>query len=316
MSTLAILLSSNNQHPYLGFFIMIAMGALLLLGAFQQYRAYRILADAPRSNVRSMAMGLVHLRGKATGEPLISPLTKTRCFAYICRIQSYVKVRTKGSTKWEWQDVSGDDDIRHFYLDDGTGRVRVNPIQPDVMQLELQRTFFCEIGKDGHFRSVKPVQGFPAPTEQAVWSYVNGSHSRMLLERVFEMMGERGKKAKAVMEATLKVIGGAQKLQSLAPSFDVSWTSNDDKLRVIEECFPAESDCVVLGTCAENPESKGEDDRTLICQGENEKTFLLSTQPEVKMGRSMRNKSLIMFLLAVALIVGAFAIVLNALGML
>ena len=316
MVILALLLSSNNQHPYLGFFIMLAMGALLLLGAFQQFRSYRILADAPRSNVRSMAMGLVHLRGKATGEPLLSPLTHTRCFAYVCNIQSYVKVRNKGSTRGEWRTVSGDDDIRHFYLDDGTGRVRVNPIQPDVMQLEMQRTFLCEIGKDGHFKSVKPVEGFPAPTDQAVWSYVNGKHSRMLLERVFQMMGERGKKARAAMEATSKVIGGAQKLQAMAPSFEVSWSSNDDKLRVIEECFPADSTCVVLGTCAENPDSQGEGDRTLICQGENEKTFLISTKTEVKMGRNMRNNSLIMFLLAVALIVGAFAIALNALGML
>lgn len=316
MVFLALLLSSDNQHPYLGFFIMIAMGGLLLLGAFQQYRAYRILADAPRSNVRSMAMGLVHLRGKVTGDPLISPLTRTRCFVYICRIQSYVKVRTKSGTKWEWRGVSGDDDIRHFYLDDGTGRVRVNPIQPDVMQLELRRTFFCEIGKDGHFKSVKAEEGFPAPTEQAVWSYVNGSHSRMLLERVFEMMGERGKKAKAVLETTLKVMGGVQQLQAMAPSFDVSWTSNDDKLRVIEECFPADSECVVLGTCAENPDPKGEDDRMLICQGENEKTFLLSTKTEVKLGRNIRNNAVIMFLLAMVLIVGAFAVALHAGGML
>ena len=108
----------------------------------------------------------------------------------------------------------------------------------------------------------------------------------------------RGKKAKAAMEATSKVIGGAQKLQAMAPSFEVSWSSNDDKLRVIEECFPADSTCVVLGTCAENPDSQGEGDRTLICQGENEKTFLISTKTEVKMGRNMRNNSLIMFLLA------------------
>ena len=129
-------------------------------------------------------------------------------------------------------------------------------------------------------------------------------------------LGERGKKAKAVLETTLKVMGGVQQLQAMAPSFDVSWTSNDDKLRVIEECFPADSECVVLGTCTENPDSQSEDDRMLICQGENEKTFLLSTKTEVKLGRNIRNNALIMLLLAMVLIVGAFAIALHASGML
>jgi hypothetical protein len=314
MPILALLVTHGDQHPYFVAFVMIAMGSVLLLGAFQQYRAYRILADAPRAHVRSMAMGLVHLRGKATGEPLISPLTGTRCFAYVCQIQAYVEVRSQRSTRREWQTVSGDDDIRYFYLDDGTGRVRVNPIQPNVMNLDLQRTFFCEIGKDGRFRSSQPVPGFPPPSEQAVWNYLHRDHRRLLLERVFAMQGERGKRANNTLKIALKVMGAAQKLQSLVPAGDFSWASTTGNLRVIEDCFVADSDCVVLGTCTENPDAQTEDDRMLICQGENEKTFLLSTQPEIKLGRKMLGNSVIMFLLAVALIVGAAAIALYAAG--
>jgi hypothetical protein len=309
-------LVTHAQHPYLGALILMGFGSLLFLGGFQNYRKYRILADAPRAHVRSMAMGLVHLRGKATGEPLISPLTGTRCFAYVCNIQSYVKTRSGGKTKWEWQNVSGDDDIKPFYLDDGTGRVRVIPIQPEVANLTLQRTFYCEIGKDGRFRSVEPIPGFAAPNEQAVWDYTQGAHSRKLLERIFEMQGERGKKMKAVMETTMKVLGGAQKVESLVPTLEISWSSNAGNLRVIEECFLAESDCVVLGTCAENPAAKSDEDRVMICQGENEKSFIISTQTEGKLGRSMRNNSLIMLLLAVVLIVGGFALALHGGGLL
>jgi hypothetical protein len=316
MSILLAALVTHAQHPYLGALILIGLGSLLFLGGLQNYRKYRILADAPRAHVRSMAMGLVHLRGKATGEPLISPLTGTHCFAYICSIQSYVKTRSGGKSKWAWQTVIGDDDIKWFYLDDGTGRVRVNPLQPEVSNLNLQRTFYCEIGKDGRFRSVQPTPGFPAPTEQDVWNYTQGAHSRKLLEHVFEMQGERGKKMKAVMETTMKVLGGAQKVESMVPTLEISWSSNAGNLRVIEECFLAESDCVVMGTCAENPEAKSEEDRIVICQGENEKTFIISTQPEVQLGRSMRRDSLIEFLLAVALIVGGFALALHGGGLL
>ena len=66
MTILIAALATGTQHPYLGAFIMIVMGAVSFLVGFKQYREYRILADAPRARVRSMPMGLVHLQGKAT----------------------------------------------------------------------------------------------------------------------------------------------------------------------------------------------------------------------------------------------------------
>jgi hypothetical protein len=311
MTVLIGALATGTQHPYLGAFILLVMGSLCFLGGFQNYRKYRILADAPRAHVRSMPMGLVHLRGKATGDPLISPLTGTRCFAYVCNIQSYVKTRSGGKTKWEWQTVSGDDDIMPFYLDDGTGRVQVIPIQPEQSSFDMPRTLQCEIGKDGRFKSVRPSPGIAPPNEQAVWAYVHGAHSRKLLERVFDMQGERGEKMKAVMETTMKLMGAAQKIESLTPSLELSYSSGAGCYRVTEQCFLADSDCVVVGTCAENPDARSEDDRIVIRQGENEKTFLISTQTEAKLGRTMRLQAVTLVLLGSALIVGGCALALH-----
>jgi hypothetical protein len=311
MTILVAALATGTQHPYLGAFVLLVMGSVCFLGGFQNYRRYRILADAPRAHVRSMPMGLVHLRGKATGEPLISPLTGTRCFAYVCNIQSYVKTRSGGKTKWEWQTVSGDDDIMPFYLDDGTGRVQVIPIQPDQSSLDMPRTLQCEIGKDGHFKSVQPTPGFAPPNEQAVWAYIHGAHSRKLLEHIFEMQGERGKKMKAALETTMKLMGAAQKIESLKPSLELSYSSGAGSYRVTEQCFLADSDCVVVGTCAENPEARSEDDRIVIHQGENEKTFLISTQTEAKLGKTMRLQAVTLVLIGAALIVGGFALALH-----
>ena len=316
MTILVAVLATGTQHPYLGAFLLLVMGAVSFLGGFQNYRKYRILADAPKAHVRSMPMGLVHLRGKATGEPLISPLTGTRCFAYVCNIKSYVKTRSGNKTKWEWQTVSGDDDIKPFYLDDGTGRVLVNPIQPEQSNFDMQRTFYCEIGKDGHFKSVRPTPGIPAPAEQAVWDYIHGTHSRNLMNRIFEMQGERGKMMKSVMESSIKVLNAAQKIESLTPSLEISYSTGAGNLRVTEECFLADPDCVVVGTCAEDPDAKSDEDRILIHQGENEKTFLISTQSESKLGRSLRLQALGLVLLGAALIVGGVALMLSAGGML
>ena len=130
MTILLAALETGTQHPYLGAFLLIVMGAVTFIGAFLQYREYRILVDAPKARVRSIPMGLVHLHGKATGDnPLVSPLTGARCFYFMTNIEEIVKTRTKGGgTKWAWQTVAGDDDIKQFYLDDGTGRVLVNPL--------------------------------------------------------------------------------------------------------------------------------------------------------------------------------------------
>ncbi len=318
--------TTETQHPYLGAFIMMVIGAATIFAAFKQYREYRILADAPKARVRSMPMGLVHLHGKATGEPLISPLTGTRCFTYTADIAEWVKVRTKNGSKWAWRTTSGDDDLKQFYLDDGTGRVLVNPGGAESA-VDTQRTFYCEIGKDGHFKSVRPAPGIPAPAEQVVWTWIHGAHRRKLADKAFELEagsihGIDPAKAKANM---LKVINAMQQIQSLgaAPRVESLGALQDSAsglgggpYRVIEQCFLAESDCVILGTCAENPDAKSAEDRNIIRRGENEKTFLISTQGEKKIGRNLRLQALGLVFLSAVLIVGGFALALNAAGML
>ena len=83
-----------------------------------------------------------------------------------------------------------------------------------------------------------------------------------------------------------------------------------------EKCFLADSDCVIVGTCAENPDAKSDEDRNIIRKGENEKTFLISTQGEVKVGRSLRLQAFGLVLLGAALIIGGVALALHAAGML
>ncbi len=324
MTILIASLTSGTQHPYLGAFIMILMGAVVFMAAFKQYREYRILADAPKARVRSMPMGLVHLNGKATGEPLTSPLTGARCFTYVADIEEWVKTRTKNGVKWSWRTTTGDDDMKQFYLDDGTGRVLVNPGGAEEM-IDMQRTFFCEIGKDGRFKSVRPTPGFTAPTEQAVWTWIQGAHNRKLADKAFELEassvpGVDPAKAKAVMLQVLNAgrqiesLGTAAPVNSLGAAFGGASGLRGGPYRVTEKCFLAESACVILGTCAENPQAKGDEDRNIIRKGANEKTFLISTQGEKKIGRSLRLQSVGLALLGVVLIAGGFALALNAAG--
>jgi hypothetical protein len=329
MAILIAAVETGGQHPYLGAFLMIVFGVVSFLVGFKQYREYRILADAPKAHVRSMPMGLVHLHGKATGEPLTSPLTGTRCFTFTADIAEWVKTRSKsGGTTWAWRTTAGDDDLQEFYLDDGTGRVLVNPGGAEEA-IDMQQTFYCEIDKDGRFKSVRSTPGIPAPTEQAVWAYIHGAHRRKLVEKNFELEAEsiKGIDPVRAKEFMIKVLNTSHQIESLgaAPRIeslgDVLQGSSAFGLsggpyRVTEKCFLADSDCFVLGTCAENPDAKSEEDRNIIRKGENEKTFLISTKGERRIGRSLRLQAFGLVFLGAALIVGGVALALHAGGML
>ena len=58
---------------------------------FRTFREYRVLMDTPEIPIRSVAMGLVEIHGKATGIPPIpSPVTQTPCFFYKVDIEHWV----------------------------------------------------------------------------------------------------------------------------------------------------------------------------------------------------------------------------------
>jgi hypothetical protein len=171
----------------------------------------------------------------------------------------------------------------------------------------------------------KLAAGISAPAEQAVWAWIHGAHIRKLADKAFELEAENIKgidpvKAKAVM---LQMMNMGRQIQSLgtAPALDSLGSLQDSGLRggpyrVTEQCFLAESDCVVLGTCAENPKPQGEEDRNIIRKGENEKTLLISTRGEGAIGRGLRLQAVGLVLLGAAIIVGAAALAMSAANML
>jgi len=109
-------------------------GLVTFFRGFRIYREFRILEDTPEIPIRSIAMGLVHIHGKAQGDQLIpSPVTKTPCLFYKVDIEVYVK-DSKGGGSWRHfkTDIKG---VR-FYLEDATGKVLVDPFHAEYDLLE------------------------------------------------------------------------------------------------------------------------------------------------------------------------------------
>lgn len=101
---------------------------LSLLGVmygFREYRKASLIRNTPTSRIRSMAMGLVEVAGTvAQGSNTIeSPFTGADCVFYKYQVEEY---RRSGKHS-RWVTIDTGTNGTSFYVDDGTGKVLVDP---------------------------------------------------------------------------------------------------------------------------------------------------------------------------------------------
>ncbi|HEV2349127.1 MAG TPA: hypothetical protein VG028_04690 [Terriglobia bacterium] len=294
----AALAASSGPPPFIIFVIGFLIGLILFFVGFRTYREYRILEDTPIAPIRSIPMGLVHVRGKATdGDRLTSPLTGVPCYYYRVQVEKYVK-KDKGS---EWETVSTETEERNFLLDDGTAKVLVNPHQAEY---DVMRTFQAETGNlTNAGRFVDPSLGIPGPSDMDLRAYLGDSSKAQAALASLNIPGAK---------AAGKVLGAAQKLEAMGMAVGGSGLhftlGEGQQYRFTEHCLLAERDCNVLGTCAENPAPKDEHDRNIIMKGQNEKTFLVTNKTEGQIEKSLRRKAFVLIFLGAVLMVGVVAL--------
>jgi len=107
----------------------LALGLLLFTYGFSIWRQKRLIENIPTSKVRSLAMGLVEVCGQAQPKVLLpSPITATQCLYYRFLIERYER-RGRSS---QWVVVSQGASTNFFYVDDGTGRILVDPVEAEI----------------------------------------------------------------------------------------------------------------------------------------------------------------------------------------
>ena len=302
MLSLFFATSSTPISPALPVLFFLVGVVLVILG-FRTYRQYRILADTPQIPIRSVAMGLVHVAGKSTGgNPLTSPLSRVPCYYYRVHVEKWVKK----DKQEKWVTTGNESAESEFYLEDETGRILVNPHHA---QYDVPHTFRGGMGPKalGSPRFFDTSLGVPVPTEQHLHAYLTGEFSPA--RAALESSSVPG------AQAMSKALGVAQKMQALGVSIGDGALRLDfgveQSYRFTETCLVAARPCQVLGTCAENPSPAEENDRNLIKRGENEKTFLITTQTEKGIAKSLRLRAVLMLLIGNALILGAAAVALR-----
>lgn len=107
----------------------LAAGVLMFTYGFAVWREKRTIENIPTSRVRSLAMGLVEVSGQARPKALLkSPITASDCVYYKYLIEKHV--HSGKSNKWVVVDEGAS--TNYFFVDDGTGKVLVDPVEADI----------------------------------------------------------------------------------------------------------------------------------------------------------------------------------------
>jgi len=231
------------------------LGLYYFYKGFRVFREYRVLMDTPEIPIRSVAMGLVDIHGKAVGvPPLPSPVTQTPCYFYKVDIEHWVRNKNGGS----WVHIATDTDGRKFYLEDATGKVLVDAHQAEY---DLIQNAKVETGRSFGFGLGRLFSGIGASTRAAataglqtdLWSYASEAVARRRGNSHFTGAGER--------------------------------------YRLSEYLVIPDHWYDLTGTCVENPEPQDEHDRNMIVKGMNEPTFLITWRSEKEIRRTLRHRA-------------------------
>jgi hypothetical protein len=110
------------------YFIIAIIACILISSLLPSAKStfLKLQADLPTSKIRSLAMGLVEVKGRiAMGEPLKAPLTEKDCIGYRYTIED---ITTDDDGKDSFS-ITHDETVCHrFTISDGTGSI---PVKPD-----------------------------------------------------------------------------------------------------------------------------------------------------------------------------------------
>src|SRR5208282_3810723 len=116
---------SSDASTKIDVWLAVGFGAGLyyFYKGFRTFREYRVLMDTPEIPIRSVAMGLVEIHGKARADQTVpSPVTRTPCCFYQVEIERWVRDKNGG----HWSHAATDADGPKFYLEDASGKVLVD----------------------------------------------------------------------------------------------------------------------------------------------------------------------------------------------
>lgn len=299
MTSLHLMAASVNP-ALLGSGIAWIIGLVLFFWGRKSLRESQIVAQIPEAPVSGIVPGPVHVHGKAAGDAmLMSPITGMPCYYYKAQVEKLVK---QGDQE-RWEVFKNEAAQKNFYIDDGTGRVLVDP---QGAEFDLRQTLQAEIGpKSNHSCFIDPSLGLPRPNE-------NQLHAVLLADwqqarAAVQSMGMPGSKT------VDKVLATGEKMARWGIAMNVGGVEINpggvgESYRMRETCLLAGHEYSVVGTCDPNQSAKGPQDARVIRKGTSEKTFLISLKSGEQLIGRLRTQGIVMVAIGIVMMVGAVAL--------
>jgi hypothetical protein len=263
-------------------------GVYWFFKGFGIYREFRVLKDTPEIPIRSIAMGLIHIHGKAHGEETVaSPISERPCLYYHVVVEKWTHGSKGGGS---WTAYRTDSKGVKFYLQDESGKTVVDPNGCEVKlaptsTTETRRTHAPPLGMSG--------EGLDPRLTLAMYEV---SDNR--LNAYAERLGQHGHSLLGAAE-TLALQSEGGYAAGLAESGDLP-----PAYRFTEYCIRDGDTLDVSGSCIENPAAKDIHDRNMIVKGQSEPTFLITTQTEKGIEATLRRGAMVRVYGGAALAVG------------
>ncbi|MFH0874906.1 MAG: GIDE domain-containing protein [archaeon] len=133
--------------PLLGF----GVGGFFIYSANNLKKVKKIIETLPTTKISDVKPGIIEVTGvahSAKEKPLKSPLTSKDCFYYKYNIEEkHTKRDNKGHTTTSWKTIRSGVDSVPFYVDDGSGKVLIDPKEADL-SVKINEQANSSFGKD------------------------------------------------------------------------------------------------------------------------------------------------------------------------
>lgn len=236
------------------------IGLAIFFHGFRRFRDYKINADTPEMPIGSIAQGLVKIRGRAQCDELVpAPFSRTLC----CFYRTEIIFEKVDEHNHESHGTSGfQADGPRFFLVDPSGKVVVDahkagkpstgPDQPLGRALSLLAPF--KVWYDGF--------------EMVEWEEDYGLHKTFDADVGTDEPGIEKITGRKLDAQDLAIIDKQLQTHFQDKSADNPTPKGEGKKEsygITEWCVLPGVEYLVIGDCIENPDSRGLEDRNLVC---------------------------------------------------
>jgi len=139
LSSSIVLCDQNNDDGFFAGIFFLILGLLIFYNTLKNLKKKRLFENIPTSKMRSLAMGLIELKGKIVGAKIMikDPFDQKECVYWSVTIEEYVK-RGKRS-KWVTRHKASDS--VPFSISDETGSVLIHTAKADMSNIKRDNSY-------------------------------------------------------------------------------------------------------------------------------------------------------------------------------